>query len=187
MRSVGRQRVERAPPLSVITDLGEAWHSECLDVEHEAFGSVVAEFGITASNTPDNPAFWSPDDLAAVIAKGFTLYGAVDPAGRVLGCAFAGPSRRRSSVWELRHLAVRPSAGGAGHGEALVSEAARRAGLAGAELLRIGIVAENLRLAAWYRKLGFVATDLWQQYPGLPFHVDHLELALGPASPLRAR
>ena len=155
-----------------------------MDVEHEAFGSVAAEFGITAANTPDNPAFWSLDDLAAVVAKGFDPFGAVDPAGRVLGCAFAGPSRRRESSWELRHLAVRPSAGGAGLGEALVAEAALRARTAGAELLRIGIVAENLRLAAWYRKLGFVATDVWQQYPGLPFHVDHLELAVSPAPPV---
>jgi GNAT superfamily N-acetyltransferase len=154
-----------------------------LDVEHEAFGSVVSDFGITAANTPDNPAFWSLDDLAAVVAKGFDLFGAVDPAGRVLGCAFAGASRRRPSVWELRHLAVHPAAGGAGLGEALVAEAGRRARAAGAELLRIGIVTENRRLAAWYRKLGFVATDVWQQYPGLPFHVDHLELALSSLPP----
>lgn len=172
--------MERELPLSELLDLGPEWHRQCLEVEHEAFGSVVTAFGITAANTPDNPAFWSFADLAAVVAKGFTLFGAVNPAGRVLGCAFTGPSRQRPGVWELRHLAVRPADGGAGHGEALVTEAARRARTAGADVLRIGIVAENRRLAAWYRTLGFVATDVWQQYSGLPFHVDHLELRLTP-------
>lgn len=163
----------------MIVDLKPDHYQDCLEVERLAFGSVIAEFGITATNTPDNPAFWSLQDLTAVMAKGFGLFGVVTPAGRVLGCAFAGPSRNRPGVWELRHLAVQPSAGGAGHGAALVGEAARRARAAGAEVLRIGIVAENQRLAAWYRDLGFRTTEAWQQYPGLPFHVDHLEHDLG--------
>jgi GNAT superfamily N-acetyltransferase len=163
----------------VVVDLGPDQYQDCLEVEHLAFGSVIAQFGITAANTPDNPAFWSLEDLAAVVGKGFGLFGVVEPAGGVLGCAFAGPSRNRPGVWELRHLAVRPSAGGAGHGAALVTEAARRARAAGCGVLRIGIVAENQRLSAWYQRLGFRPTQVWQQYPGLPFHVDHLERDVG--------
>lgn len=179
MCTAGRQCVEGTPTLNpLLIDLGVEHYLECLAVEHEAFGSIAAEYGITAANTPDNPAFWTLADLAAVIAKGFSLYGAQAASGRILGCAFLGPTRSDATRWQLRHLAVLPAVGGRGYGEALVAEAARRAYGAGATALTIGMVAENRRLSAWYHRLGFIATEVGCRYPGLPFHVDHLELAL---------
>lgn len=171
--------MEGTPTLSLsLSDLGAEHYLECLAVEHEAFGSIAAEYGITAANTPDNPAFWTLADLAAVVAKGFGLYGAVAASGRILGCAFTGPTRSDATRWQLRHLAVLPAVGGRGYGEALVAEAARRARVAGATVLTLGIVAENRRLSAWYHRLGFIETEVGCRYPGLPFHVDHLELTL---------
>ena len=42
----------------------------------------------------------------------------------------------------------------------------------------MGIVAENTRLADWYRRLGFTRTEQDVRYPGLVFAVDHFELDL---------
>jgi len=60
----------------------------------------------------------------------------------------------------------------------LVAVAARRTKAAGATALRIGIVGENVRLSDWYHRLGFVTADAGNRHFGLPFTVDHLELAL---------
>ncbi|PKQ31921.1 MAG: hypothetical protein CVT62_05905 [Actinobacteria bacterium HGW-Actinobacteria-2] len=157
-------------------ELGPDRYPECLDVLRRGFATVVATHGITADNTPSNPAFWQDDEVARVVAKGFSVFG-VEHDGRLVGCAFVGPSRD-ADRWSLRHLAVVPEARHQGIGEALVGEAARRAREGGARVLRIGIVAENTRLADWYHRLGFVTVDAGQRYPGLVFSVDHLELPL---------
>jgi ribosomal protein S18 acetylase RimI-like enzyme len=157
-------------------ELGPQRYAECLDVLQRGFATVTAIYGITADNTPSNPAFWGADAVAQVVAKGFTVYG-VEVAGRLAGCAFVGPSREPGR-WSLRHLAVAPEARHQGIGEALVAEAARRAREGGAAVLRIGIVAENLQLSDWYHRLGFITVESGMRYPGLLFTVDHLELAL---------
>ena len=159
-----------------LIDIGADRYAECLDVLHRGFATATADFGITADNTPSNPAFWGEDAVPAVVAKGFALFG-VELAGPILGCAFVGASRD-PSVWSLRHLAVAPEARHLGLGEALVFEAARRARSGGGRRLQIGIVGENLRLADWYHRLGFVTVAAGDRYPGLVFTVDHLELGL---------
>jgi ribosomal protein S18 acetylase RimI-like enzyme len=161
----------------MIVDVAAERHAECLAVLHAGFGTVAAEFGLTAQNTPSSPAFWGPDQLARAVARPADLV-AVEDSGRLVGCAFVGASRRRPGVWELRHLAVLPQARRRGHGEALVAEAARRARSGGASVLRIGIIAENRRLSGWYEALGFVTVAAGQRFPGLVFSVDHLELSL---------
>ena len=160
----------------MIIDITPDRYPECLAVLQSGFATEVADFGITRENTPSNPAFWGDTAIEEVVAKGFVPF-AVEEDGRILGCAFAGPSRSRPDVWSLRHLAVDPATRHAGHGAALVAEGARRARAAGAELLTIGIVAENTRLSQWYRRLGFESVDK-AQYPGLVFTVEHLRLPL---------
>ncbi len=153
-------------------------YREVLYVLHSAFATGTSEFGITAQNTPSNPAFWGEGEIERVVARSNQLF-ALEEDGRVVGCAFTGPSRSRERTWVLRHLAVLPDARHRGLGTTLVTEAARRAQAGGAAVLRIGIVAANTRLSDWYHQLGFVTVDADQRYPGLVFAVDHLELALG--------
>jgi diamine N-acetyltransferase len=160
----------------MLVDLGPDRYTECLDVLRRGFGTATTEFGITADNTPSNPAFWPETMVAGVVSKGFALFG-LEIAGCLIGCAFVGPSRD-PQVWSLRHLAVAPEARHLGHGELLVTEATRRARENGATRLRIGIVAENTPLSRWYHRLGFETVEAGAQYPGLVFTVDHLELAL---------
>lgn len=161
----------------VIIEVPPERYEECLDVLHAGFGTEAPEFGLTAENTPTNPAFWEPGEIARVVARPAQLF-AVEEVGRIVGCAFLAPSRRRPGTWELRHLAVHPDARHQGHGETLVAEAVRRAGAEGATTLRIGIIGENTRLSEWYHRLGFVTVAAGQQFPGLVFSVDHLELTL---------
>ncbi len=164
-----------------IVDVTPDRYAECLAVLQAGFATEVADFGITRENTPSNPAFWGVTAIPAVVSKGFELF-AIEANGRIMGCAFAGPSKSRPTVWSLRHLAVAPAARHSGHGAALVAEGTRRARAAGAESLAIGIVAENTRLSQWYRRLGFESIDK-TQYPGLVFTVERLRLPLDP-SPL---
>jgi ribosomal protein S18 acetylase RimI-like enzyme len=151
-------------------------YAECLAVLHAGFATEVADFGITRENTPSNPAFWSDSAVASIVGRGFELF-AVEQGGRIVGCAFVGPSRSRPGEWSLRHLAVDPTTRHAGYGAALVADGARRARAAGAEVLAIGIVAENTRLSDWYRRLGFDSIDR-TEYPGLVFTVERMCLPL---------
>ena len=159
-----------------IVDVAPERYPECLAVLQAGFATDVADFGITRENTPSNPAFWGEAAIPAVTGKGFQLF-AIEEDGRIVGCAFVGPSKSRPGVWSLRHLAVDPTTRHAGHGAALVAEGARRARGAGAEVLAIGIVAENSQLSQWYRRLGFESIYK-TQYPGLVFTVERMRLRL---------
>lgn len=160
----------------MIVALSPVDYAECLSVLRGGFVTVADEFGITAQNAPTNPAFWADGAVAVVVARGFEPFGDRDGAA-LRGCAFVGPSADARS-WSLRHLAVLPAARHQGIGARLVAEATRRAGVGGARTLTVGIVSDNLRLAAWYRQLGFVTVEAGRRYPHLPFRVDELALAL---------
>lgn len=140
------------------------------------FRTVAADFGLTLANTPSNPAFWDVSEVARVVAKPMQLF-AVEELDGLAGCAFVGAAGSRPQAWELRHLAVLPEARHRGYGEWLVEEAANRARQAGAQQLRIGIIAENRQLGAWYQRLGFVSEGT-VTYPGLVFTVERLALTL---------
>lgn len=172
----GPPLTEAAEATPRIIDVAPERYPECLAVLRNGFATEVADFGITRENTPTNPAFWEPEEVSAVVAKGFALLAVVE-AGAIRGCIFAGPSRRRPGVWGLRHLAVDPAARHLGYGAALVAEGCRRARAAGAHTVAIGIVAENNRLSDWYHRLGFVTAEV-VSYPGLVFTVERLELAV---------
>lgn len=160
----------------MIVTLSPVDYPECLSALRRSFATVADEFGITAQNAPTNPAFWTDGAVAAVVARGFEPFGDRD-ASVLRGCAFVGPSGD-ARIWSLRHLAVLPAARHQGIGANLVTEAVRRAGVGGASTLTVGIVSSNLRLAAWYRQLGFVTVEAGRTYPHVPFRVDQLAFTL---------
>ncbi len=162
---------------AVLLEVSPDRYPEVLAVVRDGFATVAEEFGLTEQNASTNAAFWTLDELERVVSRPSQLF-AVEEAGRLVGCGFVCAARTRPGVWELRHLAVLPDARHRGYGEVLVAEGARRARDAGATRLRIGIIAENRRLADWYTGLGFVTVEAARRYPGLPFTVDHLELSL---------
>jgi|GEM_PF-1539179 Acetyltransferases len=172
--------MEDLPPMDVpgVEMLGAERYPEVLGVLRDGFETVREQFGITAANNPHYPVFWTVDDVPRAVSRPSLLLG-IEVSRELAGCAFAGPSRRRSGCWELRHLAVAPQYRHLGLGARLVAAAARIAADDGAQLLRIGIVAENHTLSHWYHELGFVDVARGQVFEGLPFTVDHLELELG--------
>lgn len=153
-------------------------YAEVVAVLRAGFESVREQFGITAENNPHYPVYWEVGDVARAVARPAQLLG-VEVDAALVGCAFAGPSRRREGCWELRHLAVIPEFRHRGIGEALIRAAVECAAADGADVLRIGIVAENLRLSQWYARLGFRVVSRGESYPPLPFTVDRLELPVG--------
>lgn len=158
-----------------ILRLGSGRYAEVVTVLQAGFESVREQFGITAENNPHYPVYWDVGDVARVVARPAQLLG-VEVDSALAGCAFVGPSRRREGCWELRHLAVIPEFRHRRIGEALIRAAAECAAADGAAVLRIGIVAENLRLRQWYSRLGFRVVSRGESYPPLPFTVDRLEL-----------
>ena len=83
-----------------------------------------------------------------------------------------GGAAKRASWPELRLLAVAPTARGAGVGEALVRECARRARLAGATELGLH-TSDSLRAAVrMYRRMGF------ERAPEFDFRPDGAELVM---------
>jgi GNAT superfamily N-acetyltransferase len=80
---------------------------------------------------------------------------------------------------ELRLLAVAPAARGAGVGEALVRECARRARAAGADALGLHPSARTAGARRMYARLGFVRA------PETDFRPDGAELVEGYRLPLR--
>jgi len=154
---------------------GSSRYPEVVAVLRAGFESVREQFGITAENNPHYPVYWEVGDVARAVARPAQLLG-VEVDAALVGCAFAGPSRRRERCWELRHLAVIPEFRHRGIGEALIRAAVECAAADGADVLRIGIVAENLRLSQWYARLGFRVVSRGESYPPLPFTVDRLEL-----------
>jgi ribosomal protein S18 acetylase RimI-like enzyme len=160
-----------------VDSLGSGRYLEALAVLRAAFETVREQFGITRENNPHYPVYWGVGDVARAVSRPARLLG-VELDSVLVGCAFVGPSTRREGCWELRHLAVVPEARHLGIGEALIRAATEGAVSDGAEVLRIGIVAENLPLAQWYRRLGFRTVSQGESYPPLPFTVDHLELPL---------
>lgn len=160
----------------MIISLGADRYAECLQVLQAGFATAVAAYGITAQNTPSNPAFWAAGAIDRVVAGGCELFGE-EASERLVGCAFVGPSREPLAR-SLRHLAVLPSERHRGIGARLVEEAAERARAGGARTLTIGVVAQNRSLTQWYHRLGFVTTASGISHPGLVFTVDYLERRL---------
>lgn len=165
------------PQPPVVLVVGPDRFPEVLAVVRAGFETVRAEFGITRENNPNYPAFWTLGDVSRAVARPALALGVETDQG-LSGCAFLGPSLRRAGCWELRHLAVLPDQRHLGLGGRLVKAAASQAAAYGATALRIGIIAENRRLADWYHSLGFEDVSCAEVYPGLPFTVDHLELGL---------
>lgn len=76
------------------------------------------------------------------------------PLGYALACRYPGESPLGSQI-ELRRLYLLPQAQGAGHGRALVKQAARHARAQGARRLLVGVWEENVRAIAFYEREGF--------------------------------
>ncbi len=119
-------------------------------------------------------AAWAAESIVA--ERGGALAGSVFlfPAASDAYAGFAEPPR-----WpELRLLAVAPAARGAGVGEALVRECARRARAAGATALGLHTSASMTAARRMYARLGFVRAPEHDFRPGGAELVEGYQLPL---------
>lgn len=181
--------------------LGKADLAAAASVIRRSFADVASRFGLTVENCPGNGAFIQEETLRRDLARGVAMYGlfmrdglcgfvAAKPksharrplrdtaaCGNSAALPIPSPSTDGASVWYLEKLAVLPGYRGGGHGSALLARALDHMRGAGANLVSIGVIADNLPLVAWYERRGFVCTQT-RVFATLPFTVQYMERVL---------
>lgn len=160
-----------------------------------SFAGVAARFGLTRHNCPGNGAFISEQALLRELARGTAMFGLFTdeelrgfvaakpdrgnrrPAAAVAGPCPSAPCARPPCVWYLEKLAVPPAYRESGCGTALLAHALAHMRGSGATRVRIGVIADNLPLIAWYERRGFTRTQT-RDFASLPFTVQYMERPL---------
>lgn len=141
----------------------------------EAFADLADRFGLTQENCPTNPAFTTPDDQRAAMAKGISYYVLHDEDGPV-GCVAL--DTRDPDEPCLARLGVLRERRGRGYGRALVEHVIEEVRSRSLRRVVIGVIAEHHELVGWYEGLGF-EKDQIRHFDHLPFEVRLMELDLG--------
>jgi GNAT superfamily N-acetyltransferase len=136
-----------------------------------AYRDVARRFGITSRNAPTHPSNAESHWILSDLARGTSyLMAVVDKY-----CAGCVAFKQSGAELEAQRLAVVPSHRGS-HVARLLNEAVLHAArLAGAETIRISIVADHHSLRRWYERMGFRAVEV-RAFDHLPFEVQYLEL-----------
>lgn len=145
-----------------------------------AFSEVAVRFGLTEANCPKHPSNCKAEWIEEALAKGIRYF-LLESEGVPCGCVAleqAGPE-----VCYLERLAVLPARQRLGYGRALVDQALDEARFSGARQVEIGIIAKQVELRDWYRKIGF-REQRTANFPHLPFEVLFMSKTLDP-NPLR--
>ena len=136
-----------------------------------SFAAVAIRFDITRRTCPTHPSFctnrWIEEDMAAGDVY-FLLMRDETPTGCV------GVKRgKEADTWYLTRLAVMPDTQNRGGGSVLIQAALDAARHRGAKSVQVGIIADDIRLEAWYRRRGFVVAS-HARFMHLPFQVTFL-------------
>lgn len=98
---------------------------------------------------------------AIVAAPSSQLLLAVDDEG-LLGCCAV---EDHGEHWYFGTFAVRPAGQARGTGSALLADAERRAGAAGASALELTVIHARVDLIAWYERRGYTRTGETRPFP----------------------
>ncbi len=139
-----------------------------------AFRDVAGRFGLTEENCPRHPSNCRADWIEKDMDRGVTYY-VLESGGRVAGSV--GLERVRPGLCNLERLAVLPDQRKRSFGRALVSHVFTEARKLGCNTVRIGVIADQAELKAWYRELGFVETET-RDFAHLPFRVSFMQSSL---------
>lgn len=138
-----------------------------VDVLRHACATVAERFGLTPENCPKSPAFYTLERVQADFERGVRYY-LLEEGTDIRGCVAL--EKAKPDACYLERLAVLPECRSQGYGKALVDHALAQARTLGVERVEIGIIAEDTRLADWYRRRGFVETGT-RTFDHLPFTV----------------
>jgi ribosomal protein S18 acetylase RimI-like enzyme len=148
----------------------------CAALLRESFGTVAAEFGLTAENAPTNAAFTTAENLLAHLRDGMELFGGFAGA-RMAGCVAVKASKPGHGIHYVERLAVATAERHRGYGGTLLSFAVEMIRARGGTTVSIGLIDDNDRLKRWYLSKGFAVRER-RRVPSLPFRVCVMSLEL---------
>ena len=155
---------QRAFPESSLTLIMPCYSNS----EDERYAQMVAErFGLTPENYPKSVAFHTDERVQADIERGIQYYILEDNA---MACGCVALERPEPEFCYMGRLAVLPECRRKGFGKALATRIFYEAWELGVRRVELGMIAEDVKLAEWYGRLGFVPNGT-KQLDGFPFKV----------------
>lgn len=148
--------------------------SRLVEIIRNSFQEVAVRFGLTEANCPKHPSNCQDDWITSAMAKGVRYFVLEDEDGSS-GCVAL--EQATVEVCFLERLAVLPSRRRRGYGRALVDRVLAEAREGGAQRVEIGVIAAQMELRDWYRKIGF-SDQRTTSFPHLPFDVLFMSLNL---------
>lgn len=144
---------------------------ECLDVIHQSFATVAADFGLTEENCPKHTSFIPISYLETQMKWGWLMFGLYTDE-RIIG--YMSLSKEADKVYELHNLAVLPEFRHLGFGTQLLDYAKETVKSLGGSKIKIGIIEESTVLKNWYITNGFEHVGT-KKFDHLPFTSGYLE------------
>lgn len=144
---------------------------ECLNVIHQSFATVAADFGLTEENCPKHTSFIPISYLETQIKWGWLMFGLYTDE-RIIG--YMSLSKEADKVYELHNLAVLPEFRHLGFGTQLLDYAKETVKSLGGSKIKIGIIEESTVLKNWYLANGFEHAGT-KKFDHLPFTSGYLE------------
>ncbi|MBN1481981.1 GNAT family N-acetyltransferase [candidate division KSB1 bacterium] len=132
-----------------------------------SFRDVANRFKITPENCPTHPSNCTYEWVENSLKKGTEFYILSEDAVPV-GCVAL--ERASRDVYYMERLAVLPEFRDHGYGRALVDYCFSQARLRMAKRVEAGIIADQIELVEWYRRLGFRFKQR-ARFHNLPFPV----------------
>lgn len=125
---------------------------ECLDVIHQSFATVAADFGLTEENCPKHTSFIPLSYLETQMKWGWLMFGLYTDK-RIIG--YMSLSKEADKAYELHNLAILPEFRHNGFGKQLLDHAKETVRSLGGSKIKIGIIEESTVLKNWYITNGF--------------------------------
>ena len=156
---------------AIIKEIEEGDLNECLEVIHQSFGTVAAEFGLTKENCPKHTSFIPLYFLETQKNWGWKMYALYD-VKKIIG--YMSLSKEKDGSFELHNLAVLPEYRHKGFGKLLLDFAKEKVTSFGGSKIKIGIIEESTILKNWYIQNDFVHIGI-KKFDHLPFTSGYLE------------
>lgn len=132
-----------------------------------SFRDVADRYNLTPENCPRHPSNCTTAWVRGDMDRG-VVYSIANNGSDALGCvAFERVSAEASY---LERLAVLPDRRRCGLGRALVEHVLSQARCSNVDSVGIGIIAAQVELKEWYRKIGFAEGET-KEFSHLPFQV----------------
>ncbi len=144
---------------------------ECLNVIHQSFATVAADFGLTEENCPKHTSFIPLSYLETQMKWGWLMYG-LFAGEKIVG--YMSLSKESDGVFELHNLAILPEHRHNGFGKRMLDFAKETVKSLGGSKIKIGIIEESAVLKNWYIAGGFEHVGT-KKFDHLPFTSGYLE------------